>query len=79
MAGSGAVVLTHAVDLADGVDADGSADVDVTGDGGTTGVVPVGVVGGELLGHVGLDQVNPFGQLDLAGSGKKLQGLKDYH
>ena len=55
------------IDLGDGLHSDGCPDVDVSGDGGASGVVPVLVVGSQLLGHVGLDNVGPFGQLDLAG------------
>ena len=67
VAGLGAVVPAHAVDLADGGDADRRSDVDVAGDGGATDEVPILVVGSQLLAHVGLDDVNPLGQLDLAG------------
>ncbi len=58
--------LLTSVDLGDGVDPDGSADVDVPGDGGAAGEVPVLVVGGELLGHVRLDDVDPVGEGHLA-------------
>ena len=54
------------VNLADGGDPDGRPDVDVPGDGGAPREVPVVVVGGELLAHVGLDDVDPLGQLHLA-------------
>ena len=43
----------------------------MSGEGGAPGVVPVGVVGGQLLGGRGLDNINPFGQLHLAGPGIK--------
>ena len=39
------------------------------GDGGASGEVPVLVVGGQLLGDVRLDDVDPLGELDLAGPG----------
>ena len=55
------------VDLADGVHADGSADVYVTGHRSASGIVPILVVRSQFLGDVGLHDVNPFGQLDLAG------------
>ncbi len=61
--------LLTSVDLGDGVDPDGCADVDVPGDGGAPGEVPVLVVGGELLGHVRLDDVNPVGEGHLARPG----------
>ena len=56
-------------DLGDRVDSNGGADVDVPGDGGAAGEVPVLVVGRKLLGHVRLDNVHPLGELDLAGPG----------
>ena len=39
------------------------------GDGGAAGEVPVLVVGGELLGHVRLDDVDPVGEGHLARPG----------
>ena len=54
------------VDLGDGADADGGPDVNVPGNGGAPGEVPVLVVGGELLSHVRLDEVHPLGELHLA-------------
>ncbi len=39
------------------------------GDGGAAGEVPVLVVGGELLGHVRLDDVHPVGEGHLARPG----------
>ena len=44
-----------------------SPDVNVSGDGGASDVEPVLVVGGELLADVGLDEVDPLGDLHLAG------------
>ena len=55
------------VDLGDCVDTDGGSDVDVSGDGGAPHEVPVLVVGGQLFADGGLDDVHPFGQLDLSG------------
>ena len=54
------------VDLGDGADSDGRPDVDVPGDGGAAGQVPVLVVGRKLLGHVRLHNVHPLGQLHFA-------------
>mmetsp|Transcript_35393 Transcript_35393/g.65027 ORF Transcript_35393/g.65027 Transcript_35393/m.65027 type:complete len:159 (+) Transcript_35393:351-827(+) len=44
------------------------AKVDLAGYGGSTGVVPVSIVRGELLADTGLDDVNPVRKLDLAGT-----------
>ena len=48
-------------------DTNGLSDVDVSGHGSQPGVVPIFIIRGQLLGDVSLDNVNPFGQLDLAG------------
>ena len=53
------------VDLGDGPGADGRPQVDVPGDGGGADVKPIGVVGGQLLGDAGLDDVHPFRGLHL--------------
>jgi hypothetical protein len=58
-------VLTS-VDLADGRDSDGRPDVDVTGQGSAPGVIPVLVVGSELLRRASLHNVHPIGELYLA-------------
>jgi hypothetical protein len=47
------------VNLAETANTDGLAEVDVTGNGGSTDVVPVGVLRRELVGGGGLDSVNP--------------------
>ena len=57
--GASATVLGRAVDLAEAANTDGLAHVDVAGDGGGADVVPVGVLGRELVGSGGLDSVNP--------------------
>jgi hypothetical protein len=83
--GAVAAVLGRAVDLAEAVDTDGLAEVDVTGDGGGAdvvpiilvrwrcgfalmlyGIVPVGVLGRELVRGRGLDSVNPSGDGELS-------------
>lgn len=57
--GANTAVLGGAVDLAEAADTDGLADVDVAGDGGGADVEPVNVLGRELLGGAGLDDINP--------------------
>lgn len=57
--GARAPVLGGAVDLPQAADTDGLAEVDVARDGGGAHVEPVDVLGGELLGGAGLDQLNP--------------------
>lgn len=57
--GASATVLGRAVDLAEAANTDGLAHVDVASDGGGADVVPVGVLGRELVGSGGLDSVNP--------------------
>lgn len=83
--GAVAAVLGRAVDLAEAVDTDGLAEVNVTGDGGGAdvvpiilvrwrcgfalmlyGIVPVGVLGRELVRGRGLDSVNPSGDGELS-------------
>ena len=58
------------IHLANGSDTNGGPDVDVSGHGSQPGVVPILIVRSQLLGDVSLDNVNPFGQLDLAGPEK---------
>jgi len=43
----------------------------VPGEGGAPGVVPVGIVRGQLLGGRGLHNINPFWELHLAGPDEK--------
>ena len=57
--GAGTTVLGRAVNLAETANTDGLAEVDVTGNGGSTDVVPVGILGRKLVGGGGLDSVNP--------------------
>lgn len=57
--GADTAVLGGAVDLAETADTDGLAEVDVAGDGGSAHVEPVNVLGRELLGGTGLDDVDP--------------------
>lgn len=57
--GAGTTVPGRAVNLAQAANTDGLAEVDVTGDGGSADVVPVGVLGREFVGGGGLDSVNP--------------------
>lgn len=64
--GAGATVLGRAVDLAQAADTDGLAHVDVTGNGSGADVVPVGVLGRELVGAGSLDSVNPSRDGELA-------------
>lgn len=52
-------VLGRAVELAETADTDGLAEIDVAGDGGSADVEPVNVLGRELLGGTGLDDINP--------------------
>lgn len=59
-------VLGRAVELAETADTDGLAEVDVAGDGGSADVEPVNVLGRELLGGTGLDDINPAGNGELA-------------
>ena len=59
LAGARAAVLGGAVDLAEAANTDGLAEVDVAGDGGGADVVPVNVLGRELLGDASLDGVDP--------------------
>lgn len=57
--GSAATVLGSAVDLAETANTNGLAEVDVAGDGGGADVVPVNVLGGQLLGRASLDGIDP--------------------
>ena len=66
VAGHQTVVGATSVDLADGRDSDGRPDVDVTGQGSAPGVIPVLVVGSELLRRASLHNVHPLGELHLA-------------
>ena len=59
LAGARAAVLGGAVDLAEAANTDSLAQVDVAGDGGGADVVPVNVLGRELLGDASLDGVDP--------------------
>ena len=58
------------INLGYSADTNGLSDVDVSGHGSQPGVVPIFIIRGQLLGDVSLDNVNPFGQLDLAGPRK---------
>lgn len=58
-------VGSGSVELLKGTNTDVLAEVDVTGDGSRTDVVPVGVVGSELLSGTGLDDVDPDGDVEL--------------
>merc|ERR1740129_1255909 len=76
MAGSASIVTTNSINFGYSADTNGLSDVDVSGHGSQPGVIPIFIIRGQLLGDVSLDNVNPFGQLDLAGlfkeSGKAL-------
>lgn len=67
LAGAGTAVLGGTVQLAETADTDGLAQVDETGNRGGADVVPVNVLGRQLLGGTSLDGVNPArnGQLAL--------------
>ena len=54
------------VDFANCGNTDGRPDVDVSGHGCQSGVVPILIIGSQFLGDVCLYNVYPFGQLDLA-------------
>lgn len=57
--GADTTVPGGTVDLAEAADTDGLAEVDHAGDGGGADVEPVNVLGRELLGGTGLDDVDP--------------------
>lgn len=59
LGGTAATVLGGTVDLAETADTNGLAEVDVAGDGGSTDVEPVNVLGRELLSRTSLDGVDP--------------------
>ena len=59
LGGARATVLGGTVDLAETADTNGLAEVDVAGDGGSTDVEPVNVLGRELLSRTSLDGVDP--------------------
>ena len=63
------------INLGYSADTNGLSDVDVSGHGSQPGVVPIFIIRGQLLGDVSLDNVNPFGQLDLAGPRIRLKHL----
>ncbi len=60
MSGLGPISLVSSVVRSEGRDADLASDVELVGDGGSSGVEPVGVVGGEVLGAGGLYVSNPL-------------------
>jgi len=60
--GSSAVVST--IPFSQLANSNSGAEVDLTGNGGGTDVVPVITVGGELLGDGGLDEIGPDGELE---------------
>ena len=59
LGGAGTTVLGGTVNLAEAADTDGLAKVDVAGNGGGADVVPVNVLGRELLGDTSLDGIDP--------------------
>lgn len=67
MSGGDTVALAASVDLGYCAHAEGGADVDVPDEGGAPNVVPVSLVGGQLLEAAGLDEVHEFGDGKLAG------------
>merc|ERR1712203_676623 len=66
MAGCTTIVTTNSINLGYSADTNGLSE-DVSGHGSQPGVVPIFIIRGQLLGDVSLDNVNPFGQLHLAG------------
>ncbi len=60
------MLLFTSIDLGHCGNTDGGSNVDVSGSGSQPCVIPVLVVRSELFGDVGLDNVNPLGQLDLS-------------
>lgn len=69
--GGDSVALAASVDLGYGAHSQGGADVDVPHEGGAPDVVPVGLVGGQLLEAAGLDEVHEFGDGQLTRPGGK--------
>ena len=65
--GLDALLVGASVPLPELADAESRAEVDASRDGRGADVVPVVAVGGELLGHGGLDEVGPDGELELVG------------
>lgn len=63
--GAPARLVAPTVRAAERADAEALAKVDLARERGGAGVVPVGVVGGELLVRARLDDVDPRGELDL--------------
>lgn len=61
-----AAVDGAAVELLEGADTNVLAEIDVASDRGGTDIIPVGIVGSELLASAGLDDVNPDRDLELA-------------
>lgn len=59
LGGTAATVAGGTMDLAETADTDSLAEVNVAGDRGGTDVVPVNVLGRELLGNTSLDGVDP--------------------
>jgi len=57
--------LLLAVDVSKGANTEVSSQVNLSGDGGNSGVEPIGVFGGEVLTLTGLNILNPVGDLDL--------------
>lgn len=56
---AGTTVAGGAVDLSKTTDTDGFAEVDMTGNGGSTNVEPVDRLGRKFLRWAGLDGINP--------------------
>merc|ERR1719188_1322836 len=62
-----AVISADSVDLADGGHSNGGSDINVSGDGCASDKIPVLVIGSQFLAGVCLDDINPLGNLHLAG------------
>merc|ERR1719284_127420 len=61
------VALANSINLSDGGNSDWGPDVDVAGHRCTSDIEPVFVIGSQFLANIGLDEVNPLGDLHLAG------------
>merc|ERR1719159_837052 len=64
--GSGSTALATTINLGQSTNTDSSAEVDVTSDGSSTHVEPVGIIGSQLLVSTGLDKVDPLRDFQLA-------------
>merc|ERR1719351_433395 len=61
------VALANSINLSDGGNSDWRPDVDVAGHGCASDIEPVFVIRSQFLANIGLDEVNPFRDLHLAG------------